>query len=94
MGPLDALNHLANLLLPGCALGAIAAALAKLLWRHELAGVAWRRLAAWGAAAAVAASIAGLVATGRDGRMVTYAAMVLACAAALGWAGWGPGSRR
>jgi hypothetical protein len=38
-------------------------------------------------------SLAGLVISGRDGRMVTYAAMTLACALALWWAGFGPGRR-
>jgi hypothetical protein len=35
------------------------------------------------------ALLGGLVLSGRDGRMATYAAMVLANAAALGWAGFG-----
>ncbi|MFM7505876.1 MAG: hypothetical protein ACKO3M_04820 [Rubrivivax sp.] len=39
MGPLDAAWHLANLFLPALMLGAIAAALAKLVWRRQLAGV-------------------------------------------------------
>ena len=37
--------------------------------------------------------LAGLVITGRYGRMATYAGMVLASAAALWWAGFGPGRR-
>jgi len=90
MGPLDLLWHLLNLLAPGVSLGLIAAAGTKLLWRRDLADVAYSRLARWGAGAATAAMLAGLVITGRDGRMATYAAMVLACAAALWWAGFGP----
>jgi len=93
MGPLDALWHLLNLLLPAAGLGAIAAALSKLLWRAALRGVAWRRLAAWASVAAGMALVAGLVLTGRDGRMATYAAMVLASAGALWWVGFGPGRR-
>ena len=54
-----------------------------------LAGVGYGRLARWGALSSTVALLGGLVITGRDGRMVTYAAMVLACAASLGWAGWG-----
>ena len=88
MGPLDALIHLFNLIAPGLGLGLISAALAKLLWRRELSAVAWRRLAGWGAGASTVALLAGLVITGRDGRMVTYGAMVLACAAALWWSGF------
>ena len=90
MGPTDLLWHLLNLLAPGVSLGLIAAAGAKLVWRRDLAGVAYTRLAGWGAGAATAALLAGLVITGRDGRMATYAAMVLACAGALWWAGFGP----
>ncbi len=93
MGPFDALWHLLNLLLPAAGLGVLAAALSKLVWRSALSGVRWRRLASWASAAAGVALVAGLVLTGRDGRMVTYAAMVLASAGALWWAGFGPGRR-
>jgi hypothetical protein len=93
MSPIDALWHLLNLLAPGIALGGIASAGAKLLWRRELAGVAWMRLAGWAGAASLAASLGGLAITGRDGRMANYAAMVVACALALWWAGFGPRRR-
>lgn len=88
----QAFFHTLNLLLPGLLLGLIAASLAKLLWYRALRRAPWARLAAWGAGAAVLASLAGLVLTGRDGAMLTYLAMVLACAAALLVAGFG--SRR
>ena len=90
MGPTDLLWHLLNLLAPGVSLGLIAAVGAKLVWRRDLARVAYTRLAGWAAGASTATLLAGLVITGRDGRMVTYAAMVVACAGALWWAGFGP----
>jgi len=93
MGPLDALNHLVNLFLPALGLGALAAALAKLVWRRELAPVAYRRLAGPASAACALVVLAGLVITGRDGRMATYGAMVAACALTLWWQGFGPGRR-
>ena len=93
MGPLDALMHLGNLFLPGLALGALAAALAKLLWRKELAPVSFKRLALPAALAAAAVTLAGLVVFGRDGKIATYAGMVLACALTLWWRGFGPGRR-
>jgi hypothetical protein len=94
MGFIDAFNHVFNLFLPAVALGAVAAALAKLLWRRELAGVPWRRLAAPAAAACAAVAVAGLVLFGRDGTMAMYGAMVLACAITLWWQGFGPGRRQ
>ena len=94
MGPLDALWHLANLFVPALALGALAAALAKLVWRRELRPVSWRRLAGPAAAAGVLVTLAGLALFGSDGKMATYAAMVAGCAAALWWQGFGPGRGR
>ncbi len=94
MGPLDAANHLLNLFLPALALGSLSAALVKLLWRRELATVSWARLAALAAGAAVAVALTGLLIFGRDGRMATYSAMVLACAITLWWRGFGPGRRQ
>ena len=88
MNLLDLLNHLANLLLPGLVTGGIAAALAKLLWRRDLAPVSFWRLAAFAATAGMAISIAGLVVLGSDGRMLTYLFMVVGCALALAWGGW------
>ena len=93
MGPLDALWHVANLFVPALALGALAAGLTKLLWRRELAAVPWKRLAGPACAACAAVTLAGLALLGRDGRMATYAAMVLACALTLWWQGFGPGRR-
>ena len=89
MTALDALIHLLNFVLPALLLGAVAAVLTKLVWLRALQAVPLLRLAVWASAAAALALVGGLVLTGRDGAMATYGAMVLACAAALGWAGWG-----
>ena len=88
MQPSDAFWHLTNFFAPALVLGAIAAAATKLIWRRELAPVPGLRLWAWASGAAALASIGGLIVFERDGRMATYAAMVLACAAALWWAGF------
>jgi hypothetical protein len=93
MGPLDALWHLGNLFTPALLLGAISAGFSKLVWRRELAGVAWRRLAGPACAVAALVTVCGLVAFGRDGRVATYAAMVAGCALTLWWRGFGPGRR-
>lgn len=94
MDALDAFWHLANLFVPAVALAALTTALAKLLWRRDLAGVPWLRLALVAAAAGALVTVGGLVLSGRDGRMATYGALVLANALALWWFGFGPGRRR
>lgn len=93
MEPLAFLNHLVNFFVPAVALGAMAAALAKLAWRADLASQAWWRMATLAAAANAVVTVAGLVWFGRDGRVATYAAMVLATAITLWWRGFGPGRR-
>ena len=90
MSAIDVLWHLLNLFAPALGLGMLSATGAKCVWRAELRAVSWRRLATWAIAAPAAVTLAGLWVTGQDGRMSTYAAMVLGCAAAL----WGVGLRR
>ena len=80
MGPLDILNHLLNFVAP-------AAAVALLLvlaggWigpKGRPAMAAWRRFAVL-FVVGVAVLAGGLVLLGRDGKMLTYAALVLGCA--------------
>lgn len=91
MGPLDAFWHVLNLFMPAVGVGGLGAAAVKLLWRRELAGVAWRRLALWGTGAGAGALLAGLLLFGRDGRMATYGLLVLAVALAFWGAGCRPG---
>jgi hypothetical protein len=82
--------HWLNFLLPALGTGAIAALLSKLLWRHALRHVSWLRLAAWAVLAGETAYVFGLILTGRDGAMASYGVMVLAIAAAIWLAGFGP----
>ena len=88
MSPIDAFWHLLGLFLPALATGALAAAMAKLLWRTDLRGCRWLRLAGWSAVAGSLALLSGLVLFGRDGRMLSYGAMAFASALALWWAGF------
>ncbi|MDE2368927.1 MAG: hypothetical protein KGN16_08135 [Burkholderiales bacterium] len=88
MGPIQALGHVVNLFLPALMLGALASGLAKLVWRRELARVSWAHLAGPACAACAAVSLAGLIVFGHDGRMATYAAMVIVCAVMLWWRGF------
>lgn len=88
MGPLDAIWHLGNLFAPAFGVGLMSALLAKLVWRRALSGRAWQRLSVWAVSAASAAWLGGLFYFGRDGKMSSYAVMVLACALSLWWAGF------
>jgi len=81
--PLDALDlfwHLANFVLPAVGVGALTAGLCKLFWRRPLARTPWFTLAWQASAAGLAVLVAGLVITGHDGRMLTWAGLVVACA--------------
>jgi len=85
---LDLVWHLAGFLAPAVGTGLIAASLAKGLFGRDLQAVPWRRLAAGSTVVCAAVLVCGLVASGHDGRMATYAAMVVACGVALWWIGF------
>ena len=93
MDAVDLIWHVLNFFAPALWLGILSAAGAKLLWRRELAAVAWHTLARDCCLAAGAMLLAGLLLWSRDGRMATYAAMVGACALTLWWRAWGPWRR-
>ncbi len=93
LGPVDAFWHLLNFFAPAGGVGLIATALAKLLWRRELARVGWARLSAWCGAGCAVVLVAGLVVFGHDGKFATYTAMVAICALTLWWVGFGPRRR-
>ena len=80
MDALDLFWHIANFVLPAVGVGAFTAGLCKLFWRKSLARHAWFTLAWQASAAGLAVLVAGLVITGHDGRMITYAGLVVACA--------------
>ena len=87
MGPLDALWHLLNLVAPAVGVALIASASAKLLWRRSLKAVPFRDLFTWAAGVGVLVLLAGLVVFERDGKMLSYAALVVSTAAVLWWKG-------
>ena len=88
MNPVDAFWHIANFFAPALVVGYLAAGATKLLWRNELRATGWLRLGAWPSAAMAVVSVLGLVVFEHDGKMLTYAAMIVACAMALWWAGF------
>jgi hypothetical protein len=81
MGVLAGLDHLANFLAPALFLALALAAVGWLAWGRAQPGRrAWRH-AAVNFAVGAAALAAGLAVFGRDGKMATYAALVVAVAA-------------
>ena len=83
MAPSDFVWHILGFLAPAFGVAALGALLAKALMRRTFAPVGWARLLAWPAAAGLVASIAGLAVFARDGRIETYAGLVLAVALGL-----------
>ncbi len=79
MGPLDLLNHLLNFVAPACVVGGLLAVLAKWLYPGRSRQALWKQ-AGWNSAAGLLALVAGLILFGRDGKMATYAALVVLCA--------------
>ena len=80
MGPIDLLNHLLNFVAPAAALALLLAAAARFLKPKQAPALAWWAQIAIVFIVGVAVLAAGLLAGGRDGRMLTYAALVLATA--------------
>lgn len=87
MGWQQAIWHVLNFLAPAAGLGLLAALLSKLLWFRGLRQVAVWRLWLWTAAPGASALVLGLLMLGRDGRMGTYALLVVFSAFGLWWGG-------
>lgn len=80
MGPLDILNHLLNFVAPAAALALLLVLVGGWIGPQGRPALSvWRRFALL-FAVGVAVLTAGLVLWGRDGKMLTYAALVLGCA--------------
>ena len=92
MGPLDLLFHLINFALPALAVAAGLVAAARALYGPP--PVAWplRRQYGLVSAVGVAVLLAGLVVTGSDGKMLSYAALVIVQAGVQAWLVRGPRS--
>jgi hypothetical protein len=89
VGPIDVFWHVLNFVAPALGVGVLAPMFAKMLWRRELQRVSWLRLSLWASASCAIVLVSGLWVFGRDGKMATYAGMVLACALALWRVGFG-----
>lgn len=80
MGFLDLLNHLLNFAAPAVALAVMMPVFARLTSAGKVARAGLVVQSAVNFAACIAVLLAGLVMWGHDGKMLTYAAMVLVCA--------------
>ena len=90
MGLLDVLNHLFNFLAPALAVAIVLALLGPFLVRKRPGGPVLIAQAAINFVAGAVALLLGLWFFGNDGKMASYAAMLLLCTAAQATSGrWG-----
>ena len=80
MDPFLALNHVLNFAAPALAVAVLLVAFSHVFWRKLAKTSGWLAPVAINFVVGCAVLVGGLVVLGRDGRMATYAALVLACA--------------
>ena len=80
MGPLDIVNHLLNFVAPAAAVALVLVLGGGLIGSRSPLALAWWLRLGIVFAVGVAVLAAGLVVWGRDGKMLTYAALVVATA--------------
>ncbi|MFZ2857093.1 hypothetical protein [Acidovorax sp.] len=80
MGPLDALYHAVNFMAPAAALALMLVLGGRWIRPKGQPMLTWRAQIALHFVVGCAVLVAGLVVLGRDGKMLTYAALALACA--------------
>jgi hypothetical protein len=90
MGPLDLLIPLLNFVAPALFVAVVVALVSRLFARKGSVALAWWAQAAINFVVGAAALLLGLWYFGHDGKMATYAALVLGCASsqwlmARGW---------
>lgn len=85
MGPLASLNHLLNFAAPALALAVLLALGGRLFLKKSASALSWWAQVAINFIVGCAVLAAGLAWLGRDGKMVTYAALAVACASSQ-WA--------
>mgnify|MGYP003508582545 FL=1 len=80
MGPLDLFFHLLGFVLPALVVGGLLVLVARVFMPKPPSAPAWWLQVAINLVVGVMVLVAGLVFFGRDGKMATYAALVLAIA--------------
>lgn len=86
MGALDLLNHLLNFAAPALLVACVLAFLAPVFIRNKALTRTRFAQTAINFVVGLLALLIGLVFFGRDGKMLSYAALVLACATSQWWA--------
>jgi hypothetical protein len=80
MDGLSLIVHVFNFLAPAVAVSAWITLISPLIWRGSQPWKAWKSRFVLNSFAGILMLILGLIWTGQDGKMISYAAMVLACA--------------
>ncbi|WCM94384.1 hypothetical protein M5C99_06585 [Acidovorax sp. NCPPB 2350] len=79
MDPLSAANHLLNFAAPALGVGLLLALMGRVFYRKSPHVAGFAQQFAINSVVGVVVLCAGIVVGGRDGRMLTYAALVVAC---------------
>ncbi len=92
MNLIGQLDHLLNFIAPAVVIGLLVAAIAPMAMKRARPNHSWLTQSAINSVACGLVLVGGLVIFGHDGKMATYAVMVLACAscqlvAAKAWRG-------
>jgi len=80
MSPLSVLNHVLNFAVPALAVAVLLVLASHVFMRKLAQARGWLAPIAINSVVGCAVLVAGLVLSGRDGRMLTYTVLVLACA--------------
>jgi hypothetical protein len=80
MGPIDSFFHLLNFAAPALVVGMLTALAAKVFMKNRPPVLSWRAHAAINSVVCLLVLLGGLWFFGHDGKMATYAVLVLACA--------------
>jgi hypothetical protein len=85
MGPLDLLIHLLNFVAPAAVVSLLTVLMARLSLRKQAMPLVWWAQAAINFVVCVLALLGGLWFFGRDGKMASYAALLVCCATSQWW---------
>lgn len=85
MGPIDSFFHLLNWVAPALVVGGLTALAARIFINKRPASHSLLAQAAINSVVCMVVLLAGLWFFGHDGKMATYAALVLACASSQWW---------